>query len=104
MMEETIAGPASSKASHCALKSGSTTLPASGGDRRAPIGEEIPHRRFRGGVALGRRIGNPQIELKAAVSAGPHVGRPIPDRFRLHHERAAAAEATRIGNGDGERR
>ena len=38
-----------------------------------PSAEKTPDRIFCGGVTLGRRIGNPKIELKAAVSPRTHV-------------------------------
>jgi len=101
-MEETIAGPVASMASHCASKLGSTTLPASG-RTCGPVGEKVSHRRFRGGIALGRRIGDPEIELKATVCAGTNVGGPLLDRVRLHHQRAAAAEPAGIGDRNGQR-
>jgi hypothetical protein len=49
------------------------------------IAEKTPDRIFRGGVALGRRIGNPEIELKAAVSRCTNVRYPFVDRVWLHH-------------------
>ena len=72
MMEDMIGGPASSIASHCASKLGGLTSPASDGT-------SAPSCRENAGPHLLRRsdawaaIGNPKIELKAAVSPRTHV-------------------------------
>ena len=60
MMDETIAGLASSNASHCVWKSGSTTLPASGGKggpqlaRKSRIAASAAASRLGGGSGIHR--------------------------------------------------
>ena len=65
---------------------------------------KLAHPGFRRGVALGRRIRNPEVQLKYAVSSSAHFASPCLDRFRLHQERDAAAEATGIGDRNLQRR
>src|SRR4029079_16347220 len=71
-------------------------------DLWSPVVEKTPDRGFRRRIALGRRIGNPKIDLKAAVSLRPHVGRPFVDSIWLLHKCAAASKSAGIGDGDSE--
>ena len=69
----------------------------------SPIAEKTPHRIFGNDVPFGRRIGNPQIQLKATVSACANFRRPVSDCNWLHEECATTAQAPGIGNCNGQR-
>ena len=72
-------------------------------DLRSPIVEKTPQRFFGDRVSLGRRIGDPQIELKAAVAPCTYVRGPVPDCIRLHQKCPAAPQAASIGDRNGQR-
>ena len=104
MIEEMIGGPASNIASHCAPKSGGLTSPASRGTSGPQLCQEVPYGILGSHIALGKSIGNPEIELKSAVAAGAHVRRPRFDRLGLHQECTTAPQPAGIGNGNSQRR
>ena len=104
MIEETIGGPASSSASHCAAKSGGVASPAVAGTSGPHCARKARTAASCGGVAARRRIGNPQVELERAVAAGAELRGPVDDGRRLHQQRAAGAEAAGIGDRDRQRR
>ena len=66
-----------------------------GSDLGTPGLEKVPHFPLGGGVATGRRIGDPEVDLEAAVGAGPDFARPGLDRFRPHQQRPATPYAPR---------
>ena len=57
-----------------------------------------------GRIADRGRIGNPEIDLKSAVARGPHLIGPGNNLGPCHQERATGAQATCIGNGNGQSR
>jgi hypothetical protein len=66
------------------------------------LAEEVARPRFGRRVALWRRIGNPEIELEAAVALAAEIARPGFDAVGLRQQCAHAAHAAGIRDGGGE--
>src|SRR6267154_4603922 len=98
MIDEMMRGPASSIASHWAVKSGVAASPASGCHPRAPMPEKFAYPRFVYRIARRWWVGYPIIELKTAIATGPHIARPDPDLVGLHQQHAASTEPASISN------
>ena len=90
MIDETTRGAAASSASHCAAKSSGAASPASGGTGGPHCPRKSRTRASCSAIAHRRRVGDPQIDLEAAVALAAESARP---RRRSRRARSSARRA-----------